>query len=107
MTKLKETLFWNTVRAKNFIKEYGAKPSRWEENVAFLAEIGNLSVEQFMLTDPITYGVKIWGYDSEMEPSVKIKKILGIINYYEMYSFYIDAMIKAESIASYSDSFCN
>ena len=59
MTKIHENLFWNSYRAKNFMKKLGIKPKTWNENLGILAELGKMSVEELMTTDPISYGVKI------------------------------------------------
>jgi len=49
-----------------------------------MAKIGKISVDEFLKMDPITYGVRVWGFDSEQ----KLKSVLGLINYHEMMDVY-------------------
>ena len=76
---------WNATRVQRFLRELGVRPTRWEENIAHMAEMGNMSVEEFLKTDPITYGIKIWGYrDQYGSPHQNVEKVLGVINYYQL-----------------------
>ena len=77
--------FWNTSRVSNFLRELGVRPSRWQENIAHLAKIGEMSVEEFLVTDPISYSDIVWPYQHEHDT---VKKIIGIINYHEMLPYY-------------------
>jgi hypothetical protein len=62
----------------------GVRPTRWQENIAEMAKIGNVSVDEFLKMDPIRYGVRVWGFDSDQ----KLKNVLGVINYHEMLAAY-------------------
>jgi hypothetical protein len=75
---------WNATRVSNFLRAMGVRPTRWQENIAEMAKIGNVSVDEFLKMDPITYGVRVWGFDSDQ----KLKNVLGVINYHEMLSAY-------------------
>jgi cell fate (sporulation/competence/biofilm development) regulator YmcA (YheA/YmcA/DUF963 family) len=75
---------WNATRVSNFLRAMGVRPTRWQENIAEMANIGKISVDEFLKMDPISYGVRVWGFDSDQ----KLKNVLGVINYHEMLSAY-------------------
>jgi hypothetical protein len=46
------------------MRALGCKPINWDENIVALAEKGGTTAEEFLATNPITFGEKIWGkYD--------------------------------------------
>ena len=75
---------WNATRVSNFLRAMGVRPTRWQENIAEMAKIGNVSVDEFLKMDPIRYGVRVWGFDSDQ----KLKNVLGVIKYHEMMAAY-------------------
>ena len=79
-----ENQFWNTMRARNFMKYLKLKNVGFENNIAVLANTAMISVAEFMHTDPISYGIMVIGIDSHDE----IKMILGRHNYNDMYAYY-------------------
>jgi ribosomal protein L12E/L44/L45/RPP1/RPP2 len=88
--------FWNTSRVSNFLRELGVRPVRWQENIAHLAKIGEMSVEEFLVTDPISYSEIVWPYQHEHHT---VKKIIGIINYHEMLPYYTVAQQPEKPVA--------
>ena len=84
---------WNATRVQRFLHELGVRPTRWEENIAQLALIGRMSVEDFLKTDPISYGVRVWGYEEHKA----IKKVLGIINFHQLWHYYAAAKERDEA----------
>lgn len=81
--------FWNATRVRNFVIALGKKPTKWDENLILLAKNGAMTVDTLLETDPISYGVKIWGYEGlTKNPSAKIRKILGVLNYESLMHFY-------------------
>ena len=81
---------WNAARVRNFVKELNGKPTKWEENIDFLAKKVNITVDNFLQMDPVTYGVKLWGLSTRFyDPNSKIKKIMGYLNYREMWLIYM------------------
>jgi len=84
---------WNSIRVKNFVKSQNKKPTKWDENIAFLADKAGITVDKFLLTDPISYGVMIWGYDRKYpgEPSSIIQKVMGSGIYSQCHWFYSSA----------------
>ena len=83
--------FWNPVRAKNFVIAMDGTPTTWEENMAFLAAKGNMSVERLRLLDPISYAYLVnpikWG--GYYNVGAKVKSILGEDNFRNLAWFYI------------------
>ena len=75
---------WNAKRVQHFLRELGVRPTKWEENIVHMAEMGRMSVAEFLATDPISYGVRVWGADYIARHNVK--KILGVIIYNEILS---------------------
>ena len=82
--------FWNPTRAKNFVVAMGGKPTKWQENLAFLAAKGKMTVEQLRLLDPISYAYLVNPWHS-VYPGVgaKVKAILGEDNYRNLVWYYI------------------
>jgi len=72
---------WNPTRVKNFMRELELVPTNWEENIVALAEKGRMTVEEFLATDPITFGEKFWGKNT-------IQTLLGDSTYREMLHYY-------------------
>jgi len=83
---------WNPTHVKNFMLELELEPTNWDENIAALAKKGSMSVEEFLETDPITFGEKIWGKDTWKYGSYvkypKVYNILGEKTYREMLYYY-------------------
>ena len=76
---------WNSIRVKNFVKGLGKKPTKWTENIAFIAECANITVGEFLQTDPITVGIWLWGEDRRYpgSPNPILQKIMGYSPYSE------------------------
>jgi len=72
------------------MRELEMNDTNWDENIVALAEKGSMSVEEFLQTDPITFGEKIWGKDDWKCISTypRVKKILGDSIYHEMLAHY-------------------
>lgn len=87
---------WNSIRVKNFVKGLNKKPTKWDENIAFLADKAGITVEKFLLTDPISYGVMIWGYDRKYPgtPSSIIQKVMGSV--YNQCQWYYSSACEAK-----------
>ena len=83
---------WNPMRVKNFMRELKMKATKWDENIVALAEKGSMSVEEFLKTDPITFGEKIWGKQDWKYTSgySRIRKILGDSIYRDMLCHYYE-----------------
>ena len=82
--------FWNPTRAKNFVVAMGGKPTKWQENLAFLAAKGKMTVEQLRLLDPISYAYLVNPWDSVYSGvGAKVKAILGEDNYRNLVWYYI------------------
>jgi len=81
---------WTPTRVQNFMRELEMNDTNWDENIVALAEKGSMSVEEFLQTDPITFGEKIWGKDDWKCISTypRVKKILGDSIYHEMLAHY-------------------
>jgi len=47
--------FWPAIRATNFVKALGGKPTNYEENMAFLAERAGVDVRQMDMVNPLTF----------------------------------------------------
>ena len=88
---------WNATRVKNFMYELELVPTKWEMNIAALAEKGNMTVEQLLQTDPITFAQKIWGTEPDWVP--KTRNLLGRTNYYSMLEQYDRSGSPAEKAA--------
>ena len=82
---------WTPMRVKNFMRELELVPTKWEENIVALAEQGRMTVEEFLATDPITFGEKIWGKCKNVYDKNKVWDILGERTYYEMLGPYYRA----------------
>jgi hypothetical protein len=52
---------WTPMRVKNFMRELKMNDTNWDENIVALAEKGSMSVEEFLETNPINFGERIWG----------------------------------------------
>jgi hypothetical protein len=76
---------WNATRVNNFLRALGIRPTRWEENIAHLAKMAFMSVQEFMMTDPISYAEIMWDYDKQHNT---VKNILGVINYFDLVPYY-------------------
>ncbi len=61
--------FWPAVRARNFVKALGGNPTKYVENMAFLAARAGVHVKQMWLVNPITFA------ERNCIPSVR--KLLG------------------------------
>ena len=82
--------FWNPTRAKNFVVAMGGKPTKWQENLAFLAAKGKMTVEQLRLLDPISYAYLVNPWRSVyLGVGAKVKAILGEDNYRNLVWYYI------------------
>ena len=79
---------WTPTRVKNFMRELKMKATKWDENIVALAEKGSMSVEEFLKTDPITFGEKIWGKSKNVYIYHPTRKILGDSIYREMLYYY-------------------
>jgi hypothetical protein len=78
------------MRVKNFMRELGLKQTNWEENIVALSKKGSMSVEEFLATDPITFGEKIWGKDDWKYTNgyPRVQKLVGEWTYYKMWRYY-------------------
>lgn len=85
MTDLKN---WNVTRVQNFMRRLAKRVTTFDKNVAVLAAHVGISVTEFLNMDPITYGIKIWGFGDYNEPSPIIKKILGSQVYHRCAQLY-------------------
>jgi len=85
---------WNSIRVKNFVKGLGKRPTKWDENIAFLAECAGITVTEFLQTDPISIGVSLWGYDHiySKSPNPIIAKIMTPGIYRECWAYYTNAV---------------
>ena len=81
---------WNSIRVKNFVKGLGKKPTKWDENITFLAECANITVGEFLQTDPITVGIWLWGEDRRYpgSPNPILQKIMGDRPYSECMQYH-------------------
>jgi hypothetical protein len=79
------------MRVKNFMRELKMKPTKWDENIVALAEKGSMSVDEFLKTDPITFGEKIWGKHDWKYTSgySRLERILGESTHREMWGYYV------------------
>ena len=79
------------MRVKNFMRELKMKATKWDENIVALAEKGSMSVEEFLKTDPITFGEKIWGKHDWKYTSgySRLERILGESTHREMWGYYV------------------
>jgi hypothetical protein len=82
---------WNARRVEKFMRELKLVPTKWEDNIATLAKTAQITVEEFLTTDPITFSEKIWGKDSGYDEirrmhldNLRTRKILGDSVYHEM-----------------------
>ena len=84
--------FWNATRAKNFVIAMGGKPTKWAENLAFLAAKAEITVEQLRLLDPISYAylANPWQWGGFPEVGAKVKSIIGEDNFRNLAWFYIN-----------------
>ena len=84
--------YWNATRVQNFVRALGGRPTKWSDNIAFLAATASIDTETFLQMDPIAYGITVWGYIDGpygyKQPHHKIRKVLGVLNYYEFYYKY-------------------
>jgi len=80
------------MRVKNFMRELKMKATKWDENIVALAEKGSMSVEEFLKTDPITFGEKIWGKHDWKYTSgySRLERILGESTHREMWGYYVN-----------------
>jgi hypothetical protein len=80
------------MRVKNFMRELKMKATKWDENIVALAEKGSMSVEEFLKTDPITFGEKFWGKHDWKYTSghSRLEKILGLRTHLEMWGYYVN-----------------
>ena len=78
---MRQTYYWNTKNVSNFVRELNEKPTTYEKDVRFLANYAGISVKEFQRTDPISYGVMLWGNYSTpwgtTEPSQRIRQVIG------------------------------
>lgn len=83
---------WNPMRVKNFMRELKMKATKWDENIVALAEKGSMSVEEFLKTDPITFGEKFWGKHDWKYTSgySRLERILGESTHREMWGYYMN-----------------
>jgi len=83
---------WTPMRVKNFMRELKMKATKWDENIVALAEKGSMSVEEFLKTDPITFGEKMWGKHDWKYTSgySRLEKILGESTHREMWGYYVN-----------------
>ena len=72
---------WNAARVKNFMRAMDLKPTKWDENIAALAKAGSMTVDEFMKTNPVTYGEKVF------YSTLKCRDILGVQLYNDMMRF--------------------
>jgi len=88
---------WNVTRVQNFMRRLAKRVTTFDKNVAVLAAHVGISVTEFLNMDPITYGIKVWGFGSYNEPSPIIKKILGNQAYHRCAHLYSLTMEKSLS----------
>jgi hypothetical protein len=78
---MRQTYYWNTKNVSNFVRELNEKPTTYEKGVRFLANYAGISVKEFQNTDPISYGVMLWGnYTTPwgtIEPSQRVRQVIG------------------------------
>ena len=98
MVKTLGNELWTPIRVKNFMRELKMKATKWEENIAALAEKGSMSVEEFLATDPITFGNKVFGISSF---SVLNFKLLDASTYRDMMVYYNRAAAEEDDDASW------
>ena len=72
---------WNAARVKNFMRAMELKPTKWDDNIAALAKAGSMTVDEFMKTNPVTYGEKVY------YSTLKCSDILGDQIYSDMVRF--------------------
>jgi hypothetical protein len=68
--------FWPAVRARNFVKLLGFKPSKYEENMVILAARAGVHVKQMQYVNPLTFAERSWIHPRArtlIEQSVYIK----------------------------------
>ena len=91
-SKMSANHLWTPMRVKNFMRELKMKATKWDENIVALAEKGSMGVEEFLKTDPITFGEKIWGKHDWKYTSghSRLEKILGKSTHREMWGYYVN-----------------
>ena len=52
--------FWPAARAKNFVKALGGKPTKYVENMAFLAARAGVHSAQMNMVNPLTFADRNW-----------------------------------------------
>jgi hypothetical protein len=52
--------FWPAVRARNFVRALGGKPTKYVENMAILARRAGVHPEQMYLVNPLTFAERHW-----------------------------------------------
>jgi len=89
---------WNSIRVKNYVKELGKRPTKWDENIAFLSECANITPATFLETDPISFGIMIWGDNNQYTsgPNPKMAKVMGYSNYSECMQYYYETLDRRE-----------
>ena len=88
---------WNTKNVSNFMRELKEKPKSYESNVRFLAARVNIPVREFLHTDPISYGVMLWGRYSI--PSRKIENVMGYSDYSAYFlSYYVKELKRRDTL---------
>ena len=92
--------FWNATRVRIFMKALGMIPTKWDENCASLACHAEITIDEFMNMDPISYGVLVWGinmaetaYGNYYVPCIRIVDVLGKKIYNEFLPIYNDAVV--------------
>lgn len=92
---------WNPTRVRNFMKEIGLKPTKFEENMVELAKFVKVDIKTFKEMNPIEFGDRVWKYKVAKvgkyhptrygECSVA-RKLLGRDNYEALWSHYVESI---------------
>ena len=92
---------WTPTRVKNFMRELEMKATKWDENIVALSKRASMSVEEFLKTDPITFGEKIWGKDDWKYTNgyPRVQRLVGEWTYYKMWRYYENTPVqRAEKV---------
>ena len=77
---IRSSHLWNPTRARNFVKEFGGMPTKYEENLAFLIQKyqPGMTAHMFIsVINPLTFLRKMWGPSDSAKWYNDAKRIMG------------------------------
>ena len=90
-SKMPGNHLWTPTRVNNFLRKLELAPTKWDENISLLSKKADMTVEEFLATDPITFGEKIWGKCKRVYDSNPVRDMLGERTFYQMLNYYYRA----------------